>query len=386
MDGTPLAAYEGSTTVQPAALLADVAALVAGPLEEAAARIEREGRVPREIWDLLNRRGYLRLAAPVEYGGAGLPFPAYVEFLEAFSQAHGSLRMIVHVMNGIWRPMARRASAEQVERFVRPQVEGRHTVAFTLTEPGNGSGADIQTTARRIGDRYLLNGEKHLITFGLVCDHYLLFCRLEGTSGHEGTLALMAPRHAPGLRAVSMGDSLGLRGTDHAHLYMKDCEVPVANRLGAEGQGLDVALRGFLDASRICVAASCVGLAQRALDLAVARAKARVTFGRPIAARQAIQMRLAEMETDVEAARQLVRWAAGRWEADPPAAAAAAKAKLFALEMLQRVTDGALQVWGGAGYFEDSPIARVYRDARAQRFEEGTAEIQKATIAKELLA
>jgi alkylation response protein AidB-like acyl-CoA dehydrogenase len=265
-------------------------------------------------------------------------------------------------------------------------VEGRHTVAFTLTEPGNGSGADIQTTARRQGDRYLLNGEKHLITFGLVADYYLLFCRLEGTTGHHGTLALMVPRHAPGLRAESMGESIGLRGTDHAHLYLTDCEVPVDNRLGEEGQGLDVALRGFLDASRICVAASCVGLAQRALDLAVARARTRVTFGRPIAARQAIQMRLAEMETDVEAARQLVRWAARRWEAEPPAAAAAAKAKLFALEMLQRVTDGALQVWGGAGYFEDSPIARVYRDARAQRFEEGTAEIQKATIAKELLA
>jgi alkylation response protein AidB-like acyl-CoA dehydrogenase len=386
MEGAPLPAPEGPASLDPAALLAEVRAFVAGPLEAAAGEIERGGAVPRSLWAELNRRGYLRLAAPAEYGGAGLPFPVYVEVLEAFSQAHGSLRMIVHVNNGIWRPLARRATPEQIERFVRPQVEGRHTVAFTLTEPDSGSGADIQTTARRDGDRYLLNGEKHLITFGLVADYYLLFCRLEGSSGADGTLALMVPRHAPGLHAESMGESIGLRGTDHAHLHMTDCAVPVNNRLGEEGQGLDVALRGFLDASRICVAASCVGLAQRALDLAVARAKARVTFGRPIAARQAIQMRLAEMETDVEAARQLVRWAAARWVAEPPAAAAAAKAKLFALEMLQRVTDGALQVWGGAGYFEGSPIARLYRDARAQRFEEGTAEIQKATIARELLA
>lgn len=383
MDGTPLAAPEAEPRL--ASLHEDLEAFVRGPLRKVEARIEREGTVSRTLWDELNRRGYLRLAAPAAYGGLGLSLPAYVELLEIVSRAHGSLRMIVHVSNGVWRPMARLATPEQIERFVRPQVLGQHMVAFTLTEPGNGSGADIQTTARRAGDRYLLNGEKHLITFGLVAEYYLLFCRLEGTRGTEGTLALMVPRHAPGLQAVSMGASVGLRGTDHAHLYLKDCAVPVENRLGAEGDGLEVAFRGFLDASRICVAASCVGLAQRALELAIERAKTRVTFGKPIAARQAIQMRLAEMATDLEASRQLVYWAARLWEAQPPAAAAAAKAKLFALEMLQRVTDGALQVFGGIGYFESSPIARVYRDARAQRFEEGTAEIQKATIAKELL-
>jgi alkylation response protein AidB-like acyl-CoA dehydrogenase len=195
----------------------------------------------------------------------------------------------------------------------------------------------------------------------------------------------MVPRHAAGMEARSMAEGMGLRGTDHAHLVMRDCRVPVDHRIGDEGEGLDVAFRGFLDPSRICVAMSCVGLAQRALDLAVARSRERVTFGRPIADRQAIRFMLAEAATDVEAARQLCLWAGRSFDEHPPAGPEAAKAKLFALEALQRVTDRALQVWGGAGYFQDSPIERVYRDARAPRFEEGTAEIQKATIAKSLL-
>jgi alkylation response protein AidB-like acyl-CoA dehydrogenase len=369
-----------------AELLAAAQAFVAGPGGEWDREIEARGQVSRRLWEELRRLGFLRLTAPVEYGGYGLTLSEYLPILETLSHLHGSIRMIVHVLNGVWRPLLRRATPEQAERFVRPLVAGEAVVAFTLTEPNNGSGADIRTTARRVGDEYLLNGEKHLITFGLRCTHYLLFCRLEGTRGGEGTLALVVPRHAPGMAAQPMAESMGLAGTDHAHLVMRDCRVPVDHRIGAEGEGLDVAFHGFLEPSRICVGMSCVGLAQRALDLAVARARERVTFGRPIADRQAIRFMLAEAETDVEAARQMCLWAGRRFDERPPAGAEAAKAKLFALEALQRVTDRALQVWGGAGYFKDAPIERVYRDARAQRFEEGTAEIQKATIAKQLFA
>jgi alkylation response protein AidB-like acyl-CoA dehydrogenase len=196
----------------------------------------------------------------------------------------------------------------------------------------------------------------------------------------------MVPAHGEGVENRLMADTMGVTGTDHAHLIFDRAPVPVANRLGEEGQGLEVAVGGFLVPSRISVAMTCVGLAGRALDLALVRSKERETFGKPIATRQAVAFRLAEMATDLEAARRLTLYAAQTWESNPDAGAKeSSMAKLFASEMLQRVTDGALQVFGGMGYFK-SPIERVYRDARAQRFEEGTYEIQKQTIARDLLA
>lgn len=363
----------------------DIAAFVAGPAEELAEEIERERRVRLSIWDELRSRDYLRLAAPVEYGGVGVPFSRYLELLELFAQMHGSLRMIVHVVNGIWRSVDALATAEQRERFVKPLIRGEIKVAFTLTEPNAGTGADIKSSVRREGDTYYLSGEKHLITFGIIADYLLLFARLEGTRGSDGTVALMVPRQAPGLEAIEMPESMGVRGTDHAHLIFRDAPVPVVNRLGAEGDGLRVAFEGFLAPSRISVGMSCVGLAQRALNLATAHAKKRVTFGKTLAERQAIQFMLAEMATDVEAARRLVLWAAERWESGGDHTYESSMAKLFATEMLQRVTDKALQIHGGLGYFASTPMERVYRDARAQRFEEGTGEIQKTVIARTLL-
>jgi alkylation response protein AidB-like acyl-CoA dehydrogenase len=195
----------------------------------------------------------------------------------------------------------------------------------------------------------------------------------------------MVPSHGEGIDNREMAETMGVRGTDHGHIVFNRAPVPVADRFGEEGQGVDIALSGFLGPSRISLATTCVGLAQRALDLALDYAKRRETFGKKIAERQAIAFKLAEMATDVEAARRLVWHAAATWEQRGHAPMEAAMAKLFASEMLQRVTDGALQVHGGIGYWATSPIERVYRDARAQRFEEGTAEIQKTTIARDLL-
>jgi alkylation response protein AidB-like acyl-CoA dehydrogenase len=366
------------------ALKDEIRAYVASDGERWLELIEEERRVPPELWDELRDRGYLRLAAPAEFGGRGLPFARYLELLEIFSQSHGSLRMIVHVANGIWRAILPYASDEQRERFVAPQIRTDIKVAFTLTEPNAGSGADIRCSVSRDGDTYYLSGEKHLITFGWIADYLLLFARLEGTTGANGMVALMVPPHGEGIENRLMAESMGLHGTDHVHLVFDRAPVPVANRLGEEGQGLDVALAGFLVPSRISLGMSCVGLAQRALDLAVDYAQRRETFGAKIASRQAIAFRLAEMATDVEAARRLVLHAAGTWEQDHDAVAESAMAKLFASEMLQRVTDSAINVHGGIGYFK-SPIERVYRDARAQRFEEGTVEIQKMTISRALL-
>jgi alkylation response protein AidB-like acyl-CoA dehydrogenase len=373
------------TTTVPTDLKQEVASYVRNEGERWAQLIEAEGRVPMELWDELRDRGYLRLAAPRAYGGHGIPFSQYLELLELFSMSHASLRMIVHVCNGIWRPMDSHASEEQRRRFVVPQVLGEIKVAFTLTEPTAGTGADIRCSVVRDGDTYFLSGEKHLITFGTIADYLLCFARLEGTRGVEGTVALMVPPRGPGVDARVMADTMGVRGTDHGHIVFDRAPVPVANRLGSEGQGLEIALSGFLAPSRIAVGMTCVGLASRALELALAYAHTRETFGKPIAARQAIAFRLAEMATDLRAARSLVLDAARLWEATGGANAESAMAKLFASEMLQRVTDGALQVHGGIGYWSSSVIERVYRDARAQRFEEGTAEIQKTVIARELL-
>ena len=375
----------GPEEVDSGALEDEIREYVQDTGERWAERIEQDRQVPPQLWHELRDRDYLRLAAPAEYGGRGVPFARYLELLEIFSMSHGSLRMIVHVCNGIWRPIAAHATPEQRERFLLPLVAGEIRVAFALTEPNAGTGADLRCSVVREGDTYYLSGEKHLITFGTIADYLLLIARIEGTRGSEGTVAFMVPPFGEGVKATAMPEMMGLRGTDHAHLVFAHAPIALANRLGEEGEGLDVALGGFLAPSRISLAMSCVGLAQRALELAVAYAKRRETFGRRIAERQAISFKLAEMATDVEAARSLVLHAARAWERDGGSITQAAMAKLFANEMLQRVTDAALHVHGGIGYFSSSPIERVYRDARAQRFEEGTAEIQKMTIARELL-
>ncbi|MBX6370837.1 MAG: acyl-CoA dehydrogenase family protein [Acidothermus sp.] len=364
----------------------EVEEFVRGPGEQYAQEIEATGRVPQRLWTDLRDRGYLRLAAPQEYGGRGLRFSKYLELVELFSMSHASLRMIVHVVNGIWRAIDQLATDEQRKKFVLPQVSGDIRVAFTLTEPTAGTGADIRSTVVRDGDLYYLSGEKHLITFGVHCDYWLLFARLAGTTGKDGTVALMVDRNSPGVTVEEMSRSMGVRGTDHAHLVFRDTPVPVANRLGEEGQGLDVAFGGFLTPSRISVAMTCVGLARRAQELAVEYAKKRVTFGKRLADRQVIAYALAENATDIEAARQLTLYAAREWENGAPnALTLSSMAKLNAVDMLTRVTDKALQIHGGIGYFESSPIERVYRDARAQRFEEGTNEIQKTVIARSVL-
>ncbi|MGH9056027.1 MAG: acyl-CoA dehydrogenase family protein [Acidimicrobiales bacterium] len=368
------------------ALAGEIEEFVRGAGEDYANEIERSHAVPPKMWEDLRQRGYLRLAAPEEYGGRGIAFSRYLELLELISMSHASLRMIVHVCNGIWRAIDQFATAEQRQEFVLPQIAGDIKVAFTLTEPTAGTGADIRSSVERDGDTYLLSGEKHLITFGVNCDYWLLFARLAGTTGRDGTVALMVDRHTPGATVEPMAETMGVRGTDHAHLVFDRAPVPVANRLGEEGRGLDVALGGFLTPSRISVAMTCVGLARRAQELAVERANTRATFGKLLAQRQAISFALAENATDIEAARQLTLHAARRWEGgDERSSTLSSMAKLNAVDMLTRVTDKALQVHGGIGYWESSPIERVYRDARAQRFEEGTNEIQKTVIAREVV-
>jgi alkylation response protein AidB-like acyl-CoA dehydrogenase len=362
-----------------------VTAWVEGPGEAWSERIEAEGDVPQALFDELKSLGFLSLAAPVELGGAGLSFTQWMGLMEILSRSHASIRMLVHVINGTWRAMNPYANDEQREKFVKPSIAGDILVAFTLTEPGNGTGADISCSVRRDGDTYFLSGVKHLITFGVKCDYWLLFARLEGTSGKDGTVGLLVDRNAAGVTVEDTSDTMGVRGTDHARITFADTPVPVSQRLGEEGDGLAIALGGFLIPSRISVAMSCVGLAERAQQLAVEYSQQRVTFGKPISSRQAVAFMLAENEADIEAAKALVLHAAAAWEDDSGRAPAlSSMAKMTAVDMLTRVTDKALQVHGGIGYWKTQKIERVYRDARAQRFEEGTNEIQKAVVARDI--
>lgn len=366
-------------------LITEVTEWVRGPGEDWAERIEQTGEVPEELWTELRENGYLSMAAPERLGGRGLSFEQWMGLMEIFSASHASVRMIVHVVNGTWRAMDPFATEEQRDQFVRPSVAGTQKVAFALTEPGNGTGADITCSVERDGDTYYLSGEKHLITFGVRCDYWLLTARLAGSTGHEGTVALMVPRDIEGVTVNDTSQTMGVTGTDHAHMIFDRAPVPVANRLGEEGQGLAVALGGFLTPSRISVAMSCVGLARRAQELAYDYAARRTTFGKPLTARQAIQFMLAENEADIEAAKQLILYAAREWEAGAQRAAQlSSMAKMTAVDMLGRVTDKALQIHGGLGYWKTEKIERVYRDARAQRFEEGTNEIQKMVVFREL--
>lgn len=379
----------GSRIEQPEyeALLRRVTAWVEGPGERWSERIEADGEVPGELFDELKANGFLGLAAPVALGGHGLSFSQWMGLMEVFSRSHASIRMLVHVINGTWRSMNPHASDAQREKYVKPSVAGDILVAFTLTEPDNGTGADITCSVRRDGDTYYLSGRKHLITFGVRCDYWLLFARLEGTSGKEGTIGLLVDRNAAGVTVEDTSNTMGVRGTDHARLTFDNTPVPIAQRLGEEGDGLAIALGGFLTPSRISVAMSCVGLAERAQQLAVEYAQKRVTFGKPISARQAVAFMIAENEADIEAAKALVLHAAREWEDGSDAASAlSSMAKMVAVDMLTRVTDKALQVHGGLGYWKSEAIERVYRDARAQRFEEGTNEIQKTVVARDVFA
>ncbi|MCU1527239.1 MAG: acyl-CoA dehydrogenase [Frondihabitans sp.] len=381
-----------TTTIAPAAfddaefaaLKADVTAWVEGPGEDYADEIEATGQVPDRLLPELRDRGYLSLAAPVELGGRGIPFSRYLEIMEIISRSHASIRMLVHVINGTWRAMVPFATPEQLETVVKPSIAGTKLVAFTLTEATAGTGQDLRTTARLEGDTWYLNGEKHLITFGVKCDYWLIAARIEGSTAKDGFVAFLMPNSGlPGAEVIDDSETMGVRGTDHAILRFTETPVPASALLGEEGDGLKVALGGFLLPSRVSVAMSAVGLAERAQQLAIEYATRRETFGKKLAERQAIQFYLAENYADIAAARALVIEAAKAYEEERPDAGVLSSAsKLVAVDMLARVTDKALQIHGGQGYWKRNKIERVYRDARAQRFEEGTNEIQKLVVGR----
>jgi alkylation response protein AidB-like acyl-CoA dehydrogenase len=348
-------------------------------------RAEDEGMISDEWWKRLHDTGLLRLTLPTEYGGEGLTLTEYFPILEACAPVHGSVRMIVHGANGTWRALESFGTPEQKKEFMFPLAHGSYH-GFCISEPRSGSGMDVGTTAQQTSDGWLLNGMKQWATLASRAQLLWIPVRARGADGSDlGITTFMIEPDRAGVTRKSMAETMGCRGLDHDVLVFEDCWVPSERILGEIGGGLDVALRGFLDPSRLSIACSCVGVAQGALDQAVAFAKRRHTFGRPIADRQYIQGRLVDMAVDIAAARALVMQTAARFDRGEPITKDSAMCKYLGLEMVGRVTDHSMRVHGGVGYTRAYPIEQMYRDARGMWFEEGTAEIQKAVISRELL-
>ena len=351
--------------------------------EPASGPIEETDAIPSDLLKRAAEAGAYRLTIPQEYGGWGLSVTEYLPYLEGAAKGHGSGRMLVHLTNGVWRPLSMFGSETQ-RALIPGMASGDVVVAFCLTEKTGGTGRDLHSVAHRDGDGWRISGEKHLITFADRADHFILVVATDDRQAKDSLTAFLVPRDTEGFEIDSTQHTMGLHGTGHAWLRYNDMLVPDAHRLGELGQGLDVAL-SFLDYSRVSLSNCMVGLAQRALDEAADFCKTRTTFGKPIAERQAMQTHLADMYADVNAGRGLVREAAAMCDAQVDFTAAAATAKLFCLNMVGRVTDLSLRVHGGYGYTKDAAIERIYRDARGFWFEEGTAEIQRLVIARHVL-
>lgn len=352
--------------------------------EQVADEIERTDVIPAGMLERAAELGAYRLTIPVEQGGFGLSVIDYLPYLEVAALGQGSGRMLVHLTNGVWRPVADFGNPAQ--RAIVPRIaSGEQVVAFALTELAGGTGRDLKSRAVRDGDGWSITGEKHLITFADRADYFILVVASDDRASQDSLTAFLVPRDTPGFEIDSTQRTMGLHGTGHAWLRYNGIKVADEHRLGEVGQGLEVAL-SFLDYSRVSLSNSMVGLAQRALDEAVSFSKRRVTFGRPIADRQAIQAHIADMYADICAGRGLVREAARRCDAGEDFTAQAATAKLFCLNMVGRVTDLSLRVHGGYGYTTDANIERVYRDARGFWFEEGTQEIQQLVVARHVLS
>ncbi len=349
------------------------------PLEE---RIENEERIPNEIvLPILERIGAFGLLVPREYGGSGLSIAQYLPIITEFAKVQGGIRVIVHVHNSFAHAISEIANDEQKAQVLFGAATGHNSVAFALTEPGHGTGADLGSTAVRSGDDYVINGEKWLITNSDIATHFIVFAKTDATA----VSAFLVPRDSEGLWIEPLPETMGCKGGEHGHITLSSVRVPSSALIGAEGQGNEH-LERALEISRVFIAASSLGTSERALELSVEYAKDRVTFGKPIGSRQAIQRYLAEMSTDVYALRGILADAAQKWDAGRRIPAEASMCKLFGLEAVGRVTDRALLIHGGIGYTRTHPIERLYRDARLNWLEEGTPTIQYMVSAGQLLS
>jgi alkylation response protein AidB-like acyl-CoA dehydrogenase len=348
--------------------------------------LDLEARFPWEVVEKMGKLGYFGIQAPKEFGGAGMDAVSYVIVIEEISRVCAGLGLCltVHYGVGIY-PIMIFGTDEQKEKWIPPLAKGEKIGAFCLTEPNAGTDpGGIEATAFRDGDHYVVNANKVFVTNGGIADICLIFARTNTEGGHKGISVLVAERGTPGFVVGDLEDLCGMRANPVSSIRLYDCRVPVDNLIGEEGMGLHIGLKA-LDTGRMGIAAQALGIAQAAFDEAVRYAKERRQFGVPIAKHQAIQMMIADMATQIDAARLMVYRAAVMNNQGKPLSQVAAMAKLFASETACKVTDLAVQIHGGYGYSKSYPVERYYRDARVTRIYEGTSEIQRVVIARSVL-
>ena len=351
-----------------------------------ARELDETGRFPRDILHKAADLGLTGIAIPQEYGGAGMDHVAYSIVIEEIARACASTAVILSVQNSLFcDPILRFGTDAQKRKFLVPFARGEKIGCFALTEPQAGSNAAALTTkATRKDGRYVIDGTKAWITGGGAADAALVFVNTKPELGEKGITALLVERGTPGFSAGKEEKKLGIHATACCELIFSSCEVPTENRLGSEGEGYRVAL-STLDGGRIGIASQAIGIAQGAFEASLAYARQRQAFGHPISDFQAIQFMLADMATEIEAARLLARRAAWKFDTGSRVTMEAAAAKLFASEMATRVAHKAIQIHGGNGYSREYPVERAYRDARITEIYEGTSEIQRMVIAGWLL-
>jgi len=347
-----------------------------------AAEIDREHRHPAELVARMAELGFLGIAVPEEYGGAGFDNVSYVLAMDEIARACASTAVIMSVNNSlVCDPILRFGTEAQKQQWLVPLASGKQLGCFALSEPEAGSDAAAQkTVAVRDGSDWIINGTKNWITNGPVADVCVLFTMNDQAAGHKGITAFILPMKTKGVRTGKPDDKLGIRGSKSSQIYLDDVRLPADALLGEPGGGFKVAM-STLDGGRIGIAAQAIGIARAALEDSLAYAQQRRTFGKPIAQHQAIAFKLADMATEIDAARLLALRAAWLKDRKQPYGKEAAMAKLYSSDVANKAAREAIQIFGGNGYVTEFPVERHFRDAKITEIYEGTSEIQRQVIA-----
>ncbi len=338
---------------------------------------------PKEALQGLADLGFYGMLIPENFGGCDIGYASAALVLEEIAAGDAACSTVVSVTNSVGSmPIYQFGNDAQKQQFLKPLASGQQLAAFCLTEPHAGSDAsDLKTKAVKDGDSYVLNGVKQFITSGKYADIAIVFAVTDPDAGKKGISAFIVPTITPGYIVANVEHKMGQHASDTCQILFEDCRVPAANLLGQEGEGYKIALAN-LEGGRIGIAAQCVGIARAALEAATLYAKDRSSFGKPIIKHQAIAFKLADMATQIEAARHLVMHAANLKDAKQPCLKEASMAKLFASEMAEKVCSEAIQIHGGYGYLADFPVEKYYRDVRICQIYEGTSEVQKMVISR----
>jgi len=360
---------------------------VKNELEPISQQVEEEEKVPESVVQKMREMGFFGLSIPEEYGGMGLGTLGECVMNEEFGKTNACFRSRFGTNNGIGsQGILIDGTPEQKEKYLPRIASGEWTAAFALTEPNAGSdAANIQTKAEKKGDVYLLNGLKHFITNGDIANVVTVMAVTDKTKGPRGVTAFIVEKTFPGYSVGKIDKKMGIHGNNTSEIVFEDCQVPAKNIIGLEeGRGFVTAMK-VLEKGRITIGATCVGTAQYCLDASIAYSKQRVQFGKPICVNQAIQWMLADMAIAIYTARQIVYHTAWCRDQKQRVTQQAAMVKVYCTEMVNRVVDSALQIHGGMGYMKESPIERIYRDMRLFRIFEGTSEVQRMVISREML-